>query len=125
MAVDSNQGENAMKKIKTLCAICVMALLTACDPFSNSRGLADVPAETQQPVVQQQQQSGVSPLAAGAIGAAAGYMMGRSSRPAVAPAPVPAPVIVKKTIIVNKNYTTPRPSFSSPRAPSISSRGRR
>lgn len=117
-----------------------MLLLVMCCMFAGCNNQpAPVPQQQQAfdqngnpiPMAQQQHQ-GMDPLAAGALGAGAGFlagkMMSRPSTPMAAPAPVVHQTIVKKTY-VTRNYAPSRsynrPSYSPSRSAFRSSGFRR
>lgn len=124
----------------TIVSVCAMSVLFGCDQPQNSGVQLDAQGN---PVQQQAQaqtpaQGDQHMLRDGAIGAAAGYLLGRHMNQPTGVAPTPyggagygsAPVVnhtvINKTVVnktINKTVIQrPRPSYSSPRSYSSPSR---
>lgn len=79
---------------KSLAIVAIAIALAACDnPVHNPIQQALPQTTEQAPVGQAQQSSGISPIGAGLVGAAGGYMLGKMAGRHQAQ-PAPAPVIV-------------------------------
>lgn len=99
---------------RRLIALPLAAFLAACSPqapapyvapqVAASGAVAPVQAAAPAPAAD----TGMSPVTAGLLGAAAGYFMGSSRRPAAVPAPA---VIERHTVVVREapRYIAPRP----------------
>ena len=100
-----------MRRGLPLFAAAVALLLTACGPSG-----VPAPAYPASGVAAAPSSGGMDPLAAGAIGAAAGYMLGNASaNRAQTVRSAPRTVIVNKTVINRPVYRAPSRSFSSGR----------
>jgi hypothetical protein len=93
----------------------LLLALAACGPTPSALPTG-TPASA--PVVGQPSGGGMDPLAAGAIGAAAGYMLGSAGK-----STAPAPTVVHKTVVVKQTVNN-RTVYRAPSRPSFSGRRR-